>query len=263
MNLASSSVATIAPSFATNAVELNARSSRRQGQQASTPLLNVLLVPALAAGVFCLAASPANATPVILVGAPSAANAAWDTQSNVPPSGEVTVYADQFSLSSAQLVSAIDISVFGTPSNPSTFQIALVNSLTSTAPFYSAAFNSPAAIPTTFELPINATLAAGSYFLRLETSGFVGWFTSDKNVVTTAGTVDGGIWFNRNGTGWQYDAPSSDIFSGAPGVFSVLGTTTPVPETTTWQALICGSMLLGAFMRRRTPGAMRMKPPPL
>jgi hypothetical protein len=64
----------------------------------------------------------------VLMGAPTAGDASWDTQSNIPPSGAIIFFADQFSLSSPESVAAITAQLGGVSTNPSTFDLQLVNS---------------------------------------------------------------------------------------------------------------------------------------
>lgn len=210
------------------------------------------LISAIAAGLVAIAAPHANATAVILVGAPAAKVspvAAYVTQGGIPPSGVVTNFADQFSLSSAQFVSEIDVLIYGVDTAPSLFQLSLVNALNASTPLFSATSNSPIAT-TTFHLPIGETLEAGTYYLRLETAGFIGWWQSDGQFVTTAGTVSDGYWFNRDNSGWDFSAAH------APAVFSVLGADAvpAVPEPSTWAMMILGFAGVGfmTYRRRKT-----------
>jgi hypothetical protein len=176
--------------------------------------------------VALLVAPIASHASTVLVGAPTSGDASWDTQSNIPPSGAITFFADQFSLSGSESVAAITAQLGGVSTSPSIFELQLVTSVTSITPLYSASFAS--APFTTFSLPINATLGAGTYYLQLETTGFMGWAASDGNYVTTDGTVSDGIWQdNRAGSlGW--------IFAGSEyghaGVFSVVSSV-PLPPS--------------------------------
>jgi hypothetical protein len=212
------------------------------------------LISALAAGLVAISAPHANATAEILVGAPTGNFAVWDTQVHIPPSGIVTNFAAQFSLSSAQFVSEIDVLIFGVSTNPSLFQFSLVDALTASTPLFSAAGNSPTTT-TTFHLPIGETLAAGTYYLRLQTPGFIGWMASDAQFVTTAGTVSDGMWYNRDNSGWNYTAGDPSRFI-TPGIFSVLGADTvqAVPEPSTWAMMILGFAGVGfmTYRRRKT-----------
>jgi hypothetical protein len=194
-----------------------------------------------------LAAPIMGRASTILVGAPTGGDGSWDTQSNIPPSGPIIYYADQFSLSSPESVAAITAQLGGVSTNPSTFDLQLVTSLTSTTPLYSASFNS--ASFTTFSLPVNATLGAGTYYLRLETNGFMGWGASNGSFVTTGGTVSDGIWQDQpaGSFGW--------VFAGAgfghPGVFSVVSSV-PLPPSA-W-LLLSGLVGIMLWVRRTSGG---------
>lgn len=226
--------------------------TRRKPGPKKSSMLRTMLMPALAAaGLLLLSAPPASAT-AILVGAPTATTTVWDTQVHVPPSGIITDFADQFSLSGSQFVSEITVLIFGVSTNPSQFRFSLVDSLTASTPLYTAAASTPTSI-TTFHLPIEALLAAGTYYLRLQTDGFVGWVASDAQFITTAGTVSKGIWSDRNDTGWRYYEEANSFNNAA--VFSVLGavTTTSVPEPAT-VALLGIGLCLGLARARRPIG---------
>jgi hypothetical protein len=211
------------------------------------------LISALAAGLVAISAQHANATAEILVGAPTRQGSAFVTQGGIPPSGVVTNFADQFSLSSAQFVSEIDVLIYGVSTNPSPFEFSLVDALTAATPLFRATGTSPTD-STTFHLPIGATLAAGTYYLRLQTEGFIGWWVSDGQFVTTAGTVSDGIWYNKDNSGWNHGSGDSSA------VFSVLGADTvqAVPEPSTWAMMILGFAGVGfmAYRRRNQASAL-------
>ncbi len=207
-----------------------------------------------------LAAAPAFATSPVLVGAPTADDAAWDTQSGIPPTGQVYFYADQFTLTSDQYVSRISTLIFGDDAEPAFYSFALLNDLSDTTPLYSFIANSPPLVDTTVDLDVGAVLTAGTYYLELRTTGFIGWDASDGVAVTTEGTVRDGIWEKNTATdsGWTFI--DGDTFAVAhPGVFAVLGADVAgsAPEPGTWALLVGGFGLLGGAMRRarwRTPG---------
>src|SRR5438552_18878882 len=72
---------------------------------------------------------------VVLVGAPTPIAAAWDTQFNIPPSGTVFNFADQFSLSSNEFVTDIRVPLFGYSGFPSTaFNLSLLTSPPASSP---------------------------------------------------------------------------------------------------------------------------------
>jgi hypothetical protein len=182
----------------------------------------------------------------ILVGAPNPNNfSAWDTQSNVPPSGPVFLFADEFSISSTQFVTTIDVRFFGFfASTP--FNLALVTSLDSASPLYSVDLTISSGPASLFSLPVNAVVPPDTYFLRLTTAGFVGWLVADATTfVTTFGTVADGIWERIPSTGaWVFlgSGGNTDIRLPHPGVFSVNGPDTPsaVPEPPTWPLVMLG-----------------------
>ena len=90
-----------------------------------------------------------------------------------------------------------------------------------------------------------------------DTTGYVGWWSSDGTFVTTAGTVADGMWENYAGNGWSFLTPSFD--NSQPEVFKVLGRrkrTVPeastdftslsaVPEPSTWAMMMLGFAGLG------------------
>ena len=197
---------------------------------------------------FMLAASCAAHADSILVGAPDwNQSSSWVTQAGVPPSGPVFFLADQFSLTSNRVVTTIGVSLYGAPSNPSTaFNLSLVTSLDSASPLYSADFILPNT-SASFDLPVNAVLNAGTYFLRLTTGGFVGWLAAapSYSYVTTFGTVDGF---------WRYDAGTWSDQGDQPAVFSVNG----VPEPKTWLIVILGFWLIGSRVGQRARWAARL-----
>jgi hypothetical protein len=212
------------------------------------------LILAFAGGL--LVATPEAPAAAILVGAPTTTyNTIWDTQGNVPPSGPISEFADQFSLSQSKYVSAITALIDGLSTSPSTFQLDLSRHLGS-APLYSATFSSPTSTMT-FTLPVAARLAAGTYHLQLVATGYVGWWSSDGTFVTTAGTVADGMWENYAGDGWTFLTPSFD--NSQPGVFKVLGRrkgavpeastdfalSSAVPEPSTWATIMLGFAGLG------------------
>ena len=220
---------------------------------------------ALAVGVASAAPQVAHAD-LILVGAPVSNNfSAWDSQVNVPPSGTVFNFADEFSLSSSQTVTSITVSLFGSNGLKAPMRFALVDSLTSLSPIAAASLTTPTtnAIEN-FVLPVNLSLAAGTYFVELTTDGFFGWPVADATkFVTTAGTVADGIWEqNTLNNNWVFMGSGGDtsVFSSHPGGFSVLGPGngggggTEVSEPGT--LFILGLGLLGAgLIRHRKPSA--------
>ena len=184
---------------------------------------------------------------VTLVGALTPDGSAWDSQANVPPSGPVFNFADQFSLNSGNFVTDIRVSLFGFSGFPSTpFNLAVVTALDSTSPLFSADLvlgNTSA----DFNLPVNSILSGGTYFLRITTAGFVGWpVAKHSSEVNNAGTVDG-IW-ERNPAGvWSFQG---DL----PGIFSVNGPSpTNVPAPASWSiSLLALGLLSLARLRTRT-----------
>jgi len=186
---------------------------------------------------------------VVLVGAPNEIPESWDTQVNVPPSGPVFNFADQFTLSSAQDVTTIQVPFFGYPTFSTDFILSLATSLTSSS-LYSADLNISTGFEELFELPINAILPANTCFLRLTTGGFVGWPVADtSSEITTDGTVDGI---------WEYNVTTNTWVSAGnqPAVFDVYGPSadttggTSVPEPATF-ALFGAGLAGAAAMRRR------------
>jgi hypothetical protein len=172
---------------------------------------------------------------VILVGAPVNIAAAWDTQLNVPPSGTVFYYADEFGLSSDQFVTDISVPLFGVSSAPSTATLSLLAGppASNPVPLFSADFALPNLSPANL-LPINSVLAAGTYYLRLTTGGFAGWPAADTNqFVTTFGSIADGIWeFSpAQGGAWSFQSGQP------PGVFTVNGPNVPEPSSLALAAL--------------------------
>jgi len=193
-----------------------------------------------------LAAPIASHASTVLVGAPTAGDDSYDSQGNIPASGPIFYLADEFSLSSSESVAAITAQLFGVPTSPSTSELDLVTSLTSVTPLYHIAFSSPPQSLTAVSLPINGTLSAGTYFLRLDTNGFIGWGVSNGSFVTTDGTVVDGIWDNDTSANARW------IFTGGdrPGAFSVVSSV-PLPPSA-WLLL---SGLAGVILVvRRTSG---------
>ena len=191
----------------------------------------------------------------ILVGAPVFNNfSSWVSQSNFPPSGPVFNLADQFSLTSAQDVTTVHASLYGTSTvTPAPFELALVDSLTSVTPIQSAIFNAPSTNTLTdFALSINSELAAGTYFIRVTTNGFIGWGLADATqFVTTHGTIFDGIWQQPHSTGiWnsQSSGGSTSVFLPHPGIFTVL---TEVPEPESALLLLAAAGFLGRVVARR------------
>jgi hypothetical protein len=201
-----------------------------------------LTVSSMLASGLLLAASSAGAD-TILVGAPVwNQSSAWLTQLGDPPSGPTFQLADEFSLTSSQFVTTIGVELFGPPGNPSTpFNLSLVTSLDSTTPLYSADFKLPNS-SASFDLPVNAVVNAGTYFLRLTTDGFVAWLASDPafSYVEAFGTVDG-LW-QRNFAGTWVDQGDQ------PAVFRVNGKKVPEPQA--WLVMALGFALIGARARR-------------
>ncbi len=203
-----------------------------------------VLAFAFASGLVLAAAQAAHAAAAVLVGAPTpTCCTSWVSQANIPPSGPISDFAAQFSLSSNQYVSAITIFSGGLPldTNSSTSQLDLVTSLTSTVPLYSTSFSSPTS-NMTITLPVDSTLAVGTYYLRLEATGWVGWWASDGSFVTAAGSVADGMWETTAGSPWVFASAAAESFD-HPGVFSVLGSS--VPEPATWLMIISGLGLVG------------------
>jgi hypothetical protein len=172
---------------------------------------------------------------VVLVGAPAQIAASWDTQVNIPPSGTVFDFADQFSLSSNELVTDIRVPLFGYSGFPSTaFNLSLLADPPASNPVPLFTFDLD--LPNTdalFPLPINSVLSAGTYYLRLTTGGFVGWPVADPNLfVTSFGSVADGIWEFSTAQGgvWTF-LNDANSFGAHPGVFSVNGPNVPEPGT--------------------------------
>lgn len=169
----------------------------------------------------------------ILVGAPVPGSGAWDTQSNVPPSGLVFLFADEFSLSSDQFVTDISVSLFGVfPSVAFNLSLLADPPASNPVPLFSVDLDLPNATAL-FSLPINAVLPADTYYLRLTTNSFVGWIVADPNsFVTTTGSVADGIWEFSPAQGvWTFLGPA--FFDSHPGVFSVNGPDVPEPGALT------------------------------
>jgi hypothetical protein len=210
----------------------------------------------LAVALLCAVSVEAIAD-TILVGAPIFNNfSSWVSQSGVPPSGPVFNHADQFSLTSAQNVTTLHVSLYGTATvAPAPFELALVDSLTSATPIQSAIFNAPSTNTLTdFALSINSELAAGTYFIRVTTNGFIGWGVADATqFVTTHGTIFDGIWQQPQATGiWssQSSGGNTSVSFPHPGIFAVLGP--EVPEPGSALLLLVAAGFLGLAAARRT-----------
>lgn len=184
----------------------------------------------------------------ILVGAPTPANSFYGMCCGSDISAAV-----QFSLSSNQFVTTIGVVLSGAAGT--IFDFSLQNSLASpTTIFASAVIPAPLGQNTDM-INVNATLAAGTYYLvgkEEPSSPFIatGWFLSNGTLVTDAGSVTNGIWSSRPGSPWTFDTYACGASCTAP-VFAVNGQGAVVPEPSF--IMLFGTGLLGVV------GAVRRK----
>ncbi|HVP43079.1 MAG TPA: hypothetical protein VMS96_06580, partial [Terriglobales bacterium] len=144
----------------------------------------------------------------ILVGAPN------ETPYTFYPIWNTGIFeAAEFTLSSNQAVSTIDLYLLGGPSDHYDFalQNALTGSITTFATASLTGAGNPAQVVT---MNVNQVLPAGTYFLVGTTAdGYLGgWEVSDGVYIQNAGTVTDGIWQTLDGGAtWTFVDPSTTI----------------------------------------------------
>jgi hypothetical protein len=172
-------------------------------------------------------------------------------------SGGDSAAAAQFSLSTGQYVSSIDVVLWGGTGSGIAFQFSLQDSLTSPTTIFASAFLATPAFQNTETLSVNATLPAGTYYLvgtEVPNSPNIasGWFLSNGTFVTNAGSVRNGIWSINVPTGQTF---FNGYECGGPcpaPTFAVNTVAATVPEPRSL-SLLGGCVLLGiiAMARRR------------
>jgi hypothetical protein len=201
--------------------------------------------------VITVLAVPLVHADTILVGAPTPTNSFYGMCCGSDISAAV-----QFALSSNQFVTTIGVVLSGAPGT--IFDFSLQNSLASpTTIFASAVIPAPLGQNTDM-VNVNATLAAGTYYLvgkEEPSSPFIasGWFLSNGTLVTNAGSVTNGIWSSAPGLPWTFDTYACGASCTAP-VFTVNGPGAVVPEPST--IVLFGTGLLGivSAVRRKLFG---------
>ena len=210
--------------------------------------MRTYLLTALSRAMFvtALAVPLADASP-ILVGAPIAANSFYGMCCN-----HQTALAAQFTLSSSQFVTTVDVVLF----DSSIFDFSLQNSLTgSITTFGSAVITTPTG-QNTESITVNTTLPVGTYYVvgieDLASNTVVpGWFLSSGTFVTNAGSVANGLWSSRNaGATWVFSSVGCGVATSPcpTPAFAVNGS---VPEPFSLLLLSTGLLFLVAVWLRK------------
>jgi hypothetical protein len=210
-------------------------------------------------------ATPSLRADSVLVGAPTIGSyETWDSQT-LPPEPNNFVFAVEFSLSTAQMVTTIDVLLGG--DEGAAFTISLVDNL----PFGMADVYTDANLTIfgqntllLYSLPVNEVLGPGTFFLAVTSPAGdqqnIGWPVSNGTFNTTDGTVANGMWgivaFAASSP-WNFESG----FDASPGVFYVngpdtgsgsgSGTGTTAPEPGSLAMLGLGLLSLGAITKRQ------------
>ncbi len=133
------------------------------------------------------------------------------------PVTNVRFNAAEFTLSSTELVSSIDVFLMlGSPSND-VYDFTLQNALTGPITAYANASFIPPGTSTgqMYTINVGAILSPGTYYLvnsEVPANGFGGWVLSDGNYVQTDGTVADGMWVSiDSGATYSFFGPNTVI----------------------------------------------------
>ncbi len=196
----------------------------------------------------------------MLLGATGSNGDAWDAQP-LPPNntGPGYEFAVEFTLNSAQAVTTVSANLFGDLTNEFTMEL-IQGSLDTGSMEASNTFAINSNASRDFDLQVNATLAAGTYFLVVAQAPFdednVGWVVSSELPAGTVGTVTDGEWQRSLGSGgtWQFqDFFTGDFAVDGPGSSTTGGGTgsNVTPEPSSLPLALLGICALGFLVAKR------------